>query len=109
MGRYGVKERNAEGLLVMDFEKRMEMAVVNMCTKKKVEHVHIRVEEGPIGKQLETARSSRKNVLRQHQLVCRMTLETKKRKQVKAEPSITWIKLKKEDGIQVGVETNSGW
>lgn len=69
---------------------------------------HIGVEEGPIGKQLETARCC-KNVLRQHQLVCRMTLETKKRKQVKAKPSITWMKLKKEDGIQVGVETESGW
>lgn len=38
LGRYGVKERNAEGPMVLDFEKRMEMAVVNMCTKKKVEH-----------------------------------------------------------------------
>lgn len=27
---------------------------------------------------------------------------------MKAEPSITWMKLKKEDGIQVGVKTDSG-
>ena len=38
------------------------------------------------------------NVAKQHRLlVCRMTLETKKRKIVKAEPRIKWWKLKKED------------
>lgn len=35
---------------------------------------------------------------RQHQMVvCRMTLEAKKRKRMKAEPSIKWWNLKKED------------
>ncbi|KAI5100649.1 hypothetical protein C0J45_9635 [Silurus meridionalis] len=29
MGRYGLKERNVEGQMVIDFPKRMEMAVVN--------------------------------------------------------------------------------
>ena len=38
------------------------------------------------------------NVAKQHRLlVCRMTLETKKRKIVKAEPRIKWWKLKKVD------------
>ena len=38
------------------------------------------------------------NVAKQHRLlVCRMTLETKKRKIVKAEPNIKWWKLKKGD------------
>ena len=38
------------------------------------------------------------NVAKQHRLlVCRMTLETKKRKITKAEPRIKWWKLKTED------------
>ena len=38
------------------------------------------------------------NVAKQHRLlVCRMTLETKKRKIAKAEPRIKWWKLKNED------------
>ena len=38
------------------------------------------------------------NVAKQHRLlVCRMALETKKWKIVKAEPRIKWWKLKKED------------
>ncbi|KAI5619407.1 hypothetical protein C0J50_21027 [Silurus asotus] len=38
MGRYGLKERNVEGQVVVDFAKRMEMAVVNTYFKKKVDH-----------------------------------------------------------------------
>ena len=38
MGRYGVKERNVERQMVVDFAKRMEMAVVNMYFKKREEH-----------------------------------------------------------------------
>ena len=38
------------------------------------------------------------NVAKQHRLlVCRMTLETRKRRTTKAEPRIKWWKLKKED------------
>ena len=38
------------------------------------------------------------NVAKQHRLlVCRMTLEIKKRKITKADPRIKWWKLKKED------------
>ena len=38
------------------------------------------------------------NVAKQNRLlVCRMTLETRKRKIAKAEPRIKWCKLKKED------------
>ena len=38
MGAYGVGERNAEGQMVIDFAKRMEMAVVNTYFKKELEH-----------------------------------------------------------------------
>ncbi|KAJ8369492.1 hypothetical protein SKAU_G00095200 [Synaphobranchus kaupii] len=38
MGRYGVKERNVEGQMVVDFAKRMGMAVVNTYFMKREEH-----------------------------------------------------------------------
>ncbi|KAK3565057.1 hypothetical protein QTP86_032482, partial [Hemibagrus guttatus] len=38
MGRFGVKERNLEGQMVVDFAKRMDMAVVNTYFQKREEH-----------------------------------------------------------------------
>ncbi|KAK3552417.1 hypothetical protein QTP86_011648 [Hemibagrus guttatus] len=38
MGKFGVKERNLEGQMVVDFAKRMEMAVVNTYFQKRKEH-----------------------------------------------------------------------
>ncbi|KAL7841885.1 hypothetical protein SRHO_G00255760 [Serrasalmus rhombeus] len=38
LGMYGVKDRNAEGQMVVDFAKRMEMAVVNTYFQKREEH-----------------------------------------------------------------------
>ncbi|KAK3539360.1 hypothetical protein QTP70_003845 [Hemibagrus guttatus] len=38
MGKFGVKERNFEGQMVVDFAKRMEMAVVNTYFQKREEH-----------------------------------------------------------------------
>ncbi|KAF7700170.1 hypothetical protein HF521_003128, partial [Silurus meridionalis] len=38
MSRYGLKERNVEEQMVVDFAKRMEMAVVNKYFKKKEDH-----------------------------------------------------------------------
>ncbi|XP_065658437.1 craniofacial development protein 2-like [Hydra vulgaris] len=35
IGRYGVKERNTEGQMVVDFAKRIKMAVFNTYFKKK--------------------------------------------------------------------------
>ena len=37
MGRHGFKERNLEGQMVMDFAKRMQMAVLNTYFRKKEE------------------------------------------------------------------------
>ncbi|KAK3517676.1 hypothetical protein QTP70_015696 [Hemibagrus guttatus] len=37
MGKFGVKERNLEGQMVVDFAKRMDMAVVNTYFQKKEE------------------------------------------------------------------------
>ncbi|KAK3519853.1 hypothetical protein QTP70_006688 [Hemibagrus guttatus] len=38
MGKFGVKERNPEGQMVVDFAKRMDMAVVNTYFQKREEH-----------------------------------------------------------------------
>lgn len=38
LGRYGVKDRNAEVKMIVDFAKSMEMSVVNTYFKKRVEH-----------------------------------------------------------------------
>ncbi|KAK3539824.1 hypothetical protein QTP70_013337 [Hemibagrus guttatus] len=38
MGKFGVKERNLEGQRVVDFAKRMDMAVVNTYFQKREEH-----------------------------------------------------------------------
>ncbi|KAK3514155.1 hypothetical protein QTP70_005084 [Hemibagrus guttatus] len=38
MGKFGVKERNLEGQMVVDFAKRMDMAVVNAYFQKREEH-----------------------------------------------------------------------
>ncbi|KAK3556322.1 hypothetical protein QTP70_007121 [Hemibagrus guttatus] len=38
MGKFGVKERNLEGQMVVDFAKRMDMDVVNTYFQKTEEH-----------------------------------------------------------------------
>ena len=38
MGRYGVGTRNNEEAMVVDFAKRMDLAIVNTYFKKKDEH-----------------------------------------------------------------------
>ena len=38
MGRYGAETRNMEGSMVVDFTKRMDLAIVNPYFKKKDEH-----------------------------------------------------------------------
>ena len=111
MGRYGLNKRNAEGQMVVEFAKRMEMAVVNTYFKKKEEH-RVTYKSGGKCTQVDYILSRRCNlkeisdckvvagesVARQHRLVvCRMTLEVRLRKRVRAEPRTRWWKLKEED------------
>ena len=39
MGRYGAGTRNKEGSMIVDFAKRMDLAIVNTYFKKKDEHM----------------------------------------------------------------------
>ncbi|KAG2457342.1 CFDP2 protein, partial [Polypterus senegalus] len=111
MGRYGVKERNEEGQRIMDFAKRMYTAVVNTYFKKREEH-RMTYKSGGRCTQVDYILCRRvdlkeiedckvvagESVVKQHRMVvCRMALEIKKRKRVRAEPRINWWKLKKED------------
>ncbi|KAJ8347031.1 hypothetical protein SKAU_G00284320 [Synaphobranchus kaupii] len=114
MGRYGVKKRNVEGQMVVDFAKRMGMAVVNTYFTKREEH-RITYKSGGRCTQVDYVLCRRCNlkevrnckvitgesVARQHRMVvCRMTLEDKRRRRAKGgtvEPRIKWWKLKKEE------------
>ncbi|XP_065665481.1 uncharacterized protein LOC136086910 [Hydra vulgaris] len=61
MGRYGVKERNTERQMVIDFAKRIKMAVVNTYCKKKEEH-KVTYKSGGRGTQVDYILSRRRNL-----------------------------------------------
>ncbi|KAK3572666.1 hypothetical protein QTP86_002032 [Hemibagrus guttatus] len=110
MGKFGVKERNLEGQMVVDFAKRMDMAVVNTYFQKREEH-RVTYKSGGRSTQVDYILCRRGNlkeisdckvvvgesVTRQHRMVvCRMTLMVcKKRSEI--EKKTKWWKLKKEE------------
>ncbi|KAI5629253.1 hypothetical protein C0J50_8152, partial [Silurus asotus] len=137
MSRYGFKERNVEGKMVIDFAKRMEMAVLNTYFKKKEDH-RVMYKSGGRCTQVDCVLCRRcklkeigdyckvlagDSVARQHQMVvCRMALEVKKerRRRVRTERRIRWWKLKEEDcsmrfrdevrqGLGTGEEVLDDW
>ncbi|KAK3530524.1 hypothetical protein QTP86_027887, partial [Hemibagrus guttatus] len=113
MGKFGVKERNLEGQMVVDFAKRMDMAVVNTYFQKREEH-RVTYKSGGRSTQVDYILCRRGNlkeisdckvvvgesVARQHRMVvCRMTLMVckKKRSKIEIEKKTKWWKLKKEE------------
>ncbi|KAK3560349.1 hypothetical protein QTP86_006433 [Hemibagrus guttatus] len=113
MGKFGVKERNLEGQMVVDFAKRMDMAVVNTYFQKREEH-RVTYKSGGRRTQVDYILCRRgnlkeisdckvvvgKSVARQHRMVvCRMTLMVckKKRSKIEIEKKTKWWKLKKEE------------
>ncbi|KAK3574646.1 hypothetical protein QTP86_011559 [Hemibagrus guttatus] len=99
MGKFGVKERNLEGQMVVDFAKRMDMAVVNTYFQKREEH-RVTYKSGGRRTQVDYILCRRDNlkeisdckvvvgesVARQHRMVvCRMTLLVCKTKRSKIE------------------------
>ena len=108
MGRYVAGTRNKEGSLVVDFGKRMDLAIDNIYFKKKDEH---RVTYKSVGKstQVDYEMCRRKNskemcdckvilnecVAKQHRMVVyKMALMVKKKQAEKVKPKISWWKLK---------------
>ncbi|KAK3529345.1 hypothetical protein QTP70_029129, partial [Hemibagrus guttatus] len=113
MDKFGVKERNLEGQMVVDFAKRMNMAVVNTYFQKREEH-RVTYKTGGRRTQVDYILCRRGNlkeisdcklvvgesVARQHRMVvCRMTLLVCKTKRSKIEikKKTKWWKLKKEE------------
>ncbi|KAK3550307.1 hypothetical protein QTP86_024280 [Hemibagrus guttatus] len=111
MGNFGVKERNLEGQMVVDFAKRIDMAVVNTYFQKREEH-RVTYKSGGSRTQVDYILCRRGNlkeisdckvvvgesVARQHRMVvCRMTLMVCKKKRSEIEKKTVWWKLKKEE------------
>ncbi|KAI5101449.1 hypothetical protein C0J45_8652 [Silurus meridionalis] len=109
MGRYGFKNGNMEGQMVVDFAKRMEMAVVNTYFKKKEDH-RVTYKSGGRCTPVDYVLCRRCNLkeigdckvlagdsaAKQHRMVvCRMVSEVKKKRRTKRR--IRWWKLKEED------------
>ncbi|KAK3552787.1 hypothetical protein QTP86_022599 [Hemibagrus guttatus] len=113
MDKFGVKERNLEGQMIVDFAKRMDMTVVNTYFQKREEH-RVTYKSGGRRTQVDYILCRRGNlkeisdckvvvgecVARQHRMVvCRMTLMVckKKRSKIEIEKKTKWWKLKKEE------------
>ncbi|KAK3548290.1 hypothetical protein QTP70_009094 [Hemibagrus guttatus] len=111
MGKFGVKERNLEGQMVVDFAKRMDMGVVNTYFQKREEH-RVTYKSGGRRTQVDYILCRRGNlkeisdckvvvgesVARQHRMVvCRMTLMVCKNRRSETEKKTKWWKLKKEE------------
>ncbi|KAK3520883.1 hypothetical protein QTP86_010611 [Hemibagrus guttatus] len=113
MGKFGVKERNLEGQMVVDFAKRMDIGVVNTYFQKREEH-RVTYKSGGRRTQVDYILCRRGNlkeisdckvvvgesVARQHRMVvCRMTLMVckTKRSKIEIEKKTKWWKLKKEE------------
>ncbi|KAK3531746.1 hypothetical protein QTP70_027292 [Hemibagrus guttatus] len=113
MGKFGVKERNLEGQMVVDFAKRMDMGVVNTYFQKREEHRvtyksggrrtqvdHILCRRGNLKEISDCKVVVGESVARQHRMVvCRMTLMVckTKRSKIEIEKKTKWWKLKKEE------------
>ncbi|KAK3559452.1 hypothetical protein QTP86_013634, partial [Hemibagrus guttatus] len=113
MGKFGVKERNLEGQMVVDFAKRMDMGVVNTYFQKREEH-RVTYKSGGRRTQVDYILCRKGNlkeisdckvvvgesVARRHRMVvCRMTLMVckMKRSKIEIEKKTKWWKLKKEE------------
>ena len=118
IGRYGAGTRNKEGSMVVNFGKRMDLAIVNTYFKKKDEH---RVTYKSRGKctQVDYVMCRRRNVkemcdckvilneyvAKQHRMVvCEMVFMVKKKKAENVKPKIRWWKLKKTSCLFVNRE-----
>ena len=108
MGRYGAETRNKEGSMVVDFGKRMDLAIVNTYFKKKDEH-RVTYKSGGKSTQVDYVMCRRRNLKKMcdckvilnecvakqhHMVVCKMVPRAKKKKAEKVKPKIRWWKLK---------------
>ena len=100
--------RNKEGSMIVDFGKRMDLAILNTYFKEKNEH-RVTYKSGGKSTQVDYVMCKRRNlkemcdckvivnkcVAKQHRMVvCKMALVVKKKKAKKVKPKIRWWKLK---------------
>ena len=108
MGRYGAGTRNKKGSIIVNFGKRMDLAIVNTYFKKKDEN-RATYKSGGKSTQVDYVMCRRRNskemcdckvilnecVAKQHRMVvCKMVLMVKNKKAEKVKPKIRWWKLK---------------
>ena len=108
MGTYGAGTRNKERSIVVDFGKRMDLAIVNTYFKKKDEHM-VTYKSGGKSTQVDYVMCRRRSlkemceckvilnecVAKQHfMVVCKIAFMVKKKKAEKVKPKIGWWKLK---------------
>ena len=108
MGRYGAGTKSKKGSMVVDFTKRMDLAIVNTYFKKKDEH-RVTYTSGRKSTQVDYVMCRGRNlkkmcdckvvlnecVSKQHRMViCKMALIVKKKKAEEVKPKIRWWKLK---------------
>ena len=111
MGRYGTGTRSKEGSMVVDFAKRMDLAVLNTYFKKKTEH-RMRYKSRGKSNQVDYVMCRWRDlkemydckimanecVAKQHRIVvCKMTLMLKKKNTGKVKPKIRWWKPRLPD------------
>ena len=104
MRKYGAVTKNKEGSMVVDFGKRMDLAIVNTYFKKKGEH-RVTYKSGIKSTQVDYEMCRGRNlkeicdckiivnecVAKQHRMVvCKMALMVKKKKAKKLKPKIRW-------------------
>ena len=108
MGRYGAGTRNKEGSMVVDFGKRIDLAIVNTYFKKKDEHSmtyksrgkstqvdYVMCRSGNLKEICDCKVILNECVAKQHRMVvCKMGLMVKKKKAEKVKPKIRCWKLK---------------
>ena len=102
MGRYGAETRNKEGSMVVDFGKRMDLAIVNTYFKKKHKH-RVTYKCARKSTQIDYVMCRRRDlkeicdckvmvnecVAKQHRMVvCKIALMVKKKKAEKVKPKI---------------------
>ena len=106
MGSYGAGARNKEESIIVDFGKRMDLAIVNTYFKKKDEH-RVTYKSGGKSTQVDYVMCRRSNlkemcdykvivnecVAKQHHMViCKMALMVKRKKAEKVKPNNMMVK-----------------
>ena len=115
MERYGAEIRNKKGSMVVDFGKRMDLAIVNTYFKKKDEH-RVTYKSGGKSTQVDHVMCRRRNlkkmcdckvilnecVATQHcMVVCKMALMVKKKKSRESKAKDTMVETERDKLLSV--------